>query len=247
MERRTIAEEELEEELLEELEEGPYDPTKVPFIEHFKHNAPSVGWDWELLASVAYHESRFNPHTVSPGGAQGLMQLMPVTGQKFGLTDSTFFLPADNIAAGCKYIARLQRFFSDISDPTEQTKFVLASYNAGPAHIYDAQALARKYGADPQRWDDVEYFLGLLKQEEYYADSVCKYGYFGGRQTIAYVRGTLRTYQEIRTGTFSMKPRAAAVAASDSILFPLDSLDLIEAEPEEQPEPASADSLNRPV
>lgn len=246
VERQAIEEEMLEEELAEELEDEVYDPTKVPYIEDFKRCAPSVGWDWELLASVAYHESRFNPHTVSPGGAQGLMQLMPVTGEKFGLNDSTFFLPADNIAAGCKYIARLQHFFKDIEDVAEQTKFVLASYNAGPAHIYDAQALARKYGADPQLWDDVEFYLGLLKQEEFYTDSVVKYGYFGGRQTIAYVRGTLRTYQEIRTGAFSMRPRSVKLTAeSDSLQYPLDSLDLMEAEPEEHPAADRPDSASQ--
>jgi len=247
MERHAIEEELLAEEELAE-EELIVDPSAVPFEADFRRCAPSIGWDWELLASVAYHESRFNPNTVSPGGAQGLMQLMPVTGMKFGLTDSTFFAPADNIAAGCKYIARLQHFFDDIEDTAEQTKFVLASYNAGPSHIYDAQALARKYGADPQKWDDVEYFLGLLKYEEYYTDSVVRYGSFGGRQTIAYVRGTLRTYREIRTGEFSMKKRPQVAAAdSDSLQFSLESEEASEAELSETTFGESADSATFPL
>lgn len=230
VERQAIEEEMQEEALLEEER----NPSKVPYIEHFKRNAPSVGWDWEMLAAVAYRESRFNPHTVSPGGAQGLMQLMPVTGRKFGLNDSTFFVPADNIAAGCKYIAHLQRFFRNVEDPAEQTKFVLASYNAGPAHIFDAQALARKYGANPYIWDDVEYYLQLLKLDEYYTDSVVQYGRFSARTTVSYVHNTLRVYGDIRSGKFSAKhlptPR---VVNDEGLQYPLDSEDLMEAEQEE--------------
>jgi len=248
VERHAIEEELLAEEEENIEEEAVYDPSAVPFEADFRRCAPSIGWDWEMLASVAYHESRFNPNTVSPGGAQGLMQLMPVTGMKFGLTDSTFFNPADNIAAGCKYIARLQHFFEDIADTTEQTKFVLASYNAGPSHIYDAQALARKYGADPQKWDDVEYYLSLLKYEEYYTDSVVRYGSFGGRQTIAYVRGTLRTYQEIRTGEFRLKKRSQLAADdADSLQFSLESEEASEAELSEATFGESSDSASFPV
>lgn len=241
VERQAIEEELEEEALLEEMN----NPSKVPYIEHFKRYAPSVGWDWEMLAAVAYRESRFNPNTVSPGGAQGLMQLMPVTGRKFGLNDSTFFVPADNIAAGCKYISHLQRFFRNVEDPAEQTKFVLASYNAGPAHIFDAQALARKYGADPCLWEDVEYYLQLLKQEEYYKDSVVQYGRFSARTTVSYVHATLRVYGEIRSGKFSAKHLPTARVVSDEGLqYPLDSEDFIEAEQEEAALPELRDSAS---
>lgn len=209
----------MEEERTEDIQKNP---SKVPYIEHFKHYAPSVGWDWELLAAVAYHESRFNPNTVSPGGARGLMQLMPVTGEKFGLNDSTFFLPEDNIRAGCKYITRLQHQFKGVKDSVEMAKFVLASYNAGPAHILDARALARKYGANPDRWDDVEYYIGMLRYEEYYTDSVVRYGFFKGRETTAYVHNTLRTYRQIQHGEFDASKRLIARRET----LPSDSADL---------------------
>ena len=172
--------------------------SNVPFAEHFMTYAPEIGWDWELLAAVAYHESRYNPKVISPSGARGLMQLMPVTGHRFGLTDSTFFVPEDNIAAGVKYIARLQYHFRFVTDSVEQTKFVLASYNAGPAHIFDARRLARKYGDNPNRWDNIERYLEALSQEEYYTDSVVQYGSFNSRETTRYVHNVLRTYDKIQ-------------------------------------------------
>lgn len=188
-------------EAIEEIQEEEYTESvvsNVPFAEHFMTYAPEVGWEWEMLAAVAYHESRYNPNVVSPGGASGLMQLMPVTGRRFGLTDSTFFIPEDNIAASVKYIARLQYHFRFIEDSVEKNKFVLASYNAGPAHILDARRLAKKYGANPNRWDNVEYYISCLKYEEYYTDSVVQYGSFNGGETTAYVRNVLHTYHKIQ-------------------------------------------------
>lgn len=172
--------------------------SNVPYAVHFMTYAPEVGWEWELLAAVAYNESRYNPRVVSHGGARGVMQLMPKTGMRFGLNDSTFFEPEDNIAASVKYIARLQHQFRFITDTTEMTKFVLASYNAGPAHILDARRLAKEYGANPNRWDNVEYYIGQLKYEEYYTDSVVKYGSFNGGETTSYVHKVLHTYNRIK-------------------------------------------------
>lgn len=171
--------------------------SSVPYAEHFMTYAPECNWPWELLAAVAYHESRYNPNITSPSGARGLMQLMPVTGKRFGLNDSTCYVPKDNIAASVKYIARLQNQFRFVSDSTEQIKFILASYNAGPAHIHDARRLAKKYGGSPYRWSDAEEYLNQLKYEEFYTDSVVQYGYFNSAATTQYVHGVLRTYHRI--------------------------------------------------
>lgn len=184
--------------VVEEIEEEEKVLSNVPYAEHFMTYAPEVGWDWELLAAVAYHESRYNPNVISPSGARGLMQLMPVTGKKFGLNDSTFFVPQDNIAAGVKYIARLQYHFRFVNDSVEQTKFVLASYNAGPAHILDARRLAKKYGENPNHWTTVEHYLNQLSDEQFYTDSVVLYGSFNSYETTRYVKNVLRTYSRIQ-------------------------------------------------
>jgi membrane-bound lytic murein transglycosylase F len=51
----------------------------------FRRYAKEIGWDWRLLASLAYTESNFNPNVVSWAGAKGLMQLMPATARAMGV------------------------------------------------------------------------------------------------------------------------------------------------------------------
>ena len=76
---------------------------------------------------------------------------------------------------------------------------MLAAYNAGIAHIYDAIALAQKHGKDPTRWDaNVEQALLWKANPDFYTDPVCKYGYFGGRHTVAYVHNVTTLTSRIR-------------------------------------------------
>ena len=51
----------------------------------FKKYAQEIGWDWRLLASLAYTESNFDTTAVSWAGAKGLMQLMPATARAMGV------------------------------------------------------------------------------------------------------------------------------------------------------------------
>ncbi len=55
-----------------------------PFDDIIRSYSDSIGWDWRLVASLIYQESRFNPSVISPVGAYGLMQVMPETGRYFG-------------------------------------------------------------------------------------------------------------------------------------------------------------------
>lgn len=168
-----------------------------PYDQWFKEYAPQISWDWRLLAAVAYHESRFNPNTVSPMGACGLMQLMPVTGAKFGLDSLNMFDPEANISAGVQYIKYLKMVYHDIEDKEERTKFILASYNAGPAHVLDAMKLTEKYGGNPHIWyDNVEYYLQKKSDPEFYNDPVVRYGYFNSGPTRSYVQNVLTTYHK---------------------------------------------------
>ena len=178
----------------------PEEDEVLPYQHIFETYAPLVGWDWHLLAAVCYEESRFNPLAQSYQGAQGLMQLMPQTARQYALNDSTVWSPAENIRAGAEYISRLQQVYSFISDSTEQMHFVLASYNAGPAHIMDARRLAKRYGRSPYVWfDNTEYWLRQLQAEPYSTDSVVFYGAFpNSEETIMYVRKVLRTAQRFK-------------------------------------------------
>ena len=132
----------------------------LPYQAVFEHYAPLVGWDWELLAAVAYHESHFNPKAHSYAGACGVMQLMPKTAHRFGLNDSTIWVPEDNIRAGVEYIQFLQRKWAFIQNKDEQTKFVLASYNVGPGFIFTARRQVREGGkGNAYVWADVEPYV----------------------------------------------------------------------------------------
>ena len=172
----------------------------LPYTAYFKEYAPLVGWEWEMLAAVGFAESRFKPTAQSQFGAAGIMQLMPKTAAKYGLNDSTVFEPRDNIEAGAKSLATLKRQFRYVPDSTERVKFILAAYNAGTAHILDARALARKYEANPNRWEEVEPFLALLSDSVYYTDSVVRWGAFQGGETMRYVGKVMNIHSRIKQG-----------------------------------------------
>lgn len=167
-----------------------------PYDEFFKQNAKQIDWDWRLLAALAFNESHFDANAVSSAGALGLMQMMPGTGAKYGLDSATIFQPDAAIAASVQYIKSLNLIYRAIEDPEERIKFILASYNAGPAHIIDARALATKYGENPNLWSIVEKYLLLKNKPEYYNDEVCKFGYFRGKHTVRYVGDVFDTYNK---------------------------------------------------
>ena len=158
----------------------------------FRKYASQINWDWRLLAALVYTESNFNPSAVSWAGARGLMQLMPSTARAFGVPAGMESDPEQSIKGGVRYIADLQKIFFKIKDEKERIMFVLASYNAGIGHVFDAMALADKYGKDKYVWNgNVAVYMLLKNREEYYKDPVCKSGYFRGTETYNFVRDVL--------------------------------------------------------
>lgn len=167
-----------------------------PYDDIFKKYAQKIGWDWRLLAAVAYAESEFDKNAHSWAGARGLMQLMPQTGMEFGLNANNFTNPESNIEAGVEYIKSLNMIYRKVEDKEERIKFILASYNSGPAHILDAIALTEKYGKNKRIWfNHVEYYLSKKNDPQFYNDPACKYGKFRGKETLRYVPFVLDTYQ----------------------------------------------------
>lgn len=161
----------------------------------FKKYASDIDWDWRLLASLAYTESNFDTAVVSWAGARGLMQLMPRTATAYGIPEGREFNAEENIKAATKYIKDMNKSLRSIPDKDERTYFILAAYNAGLGHIYDAIALANKHGKNRAKWyDNVENFILLKSNEEYYTDSVCRNGYFRGVETYNFVREIMERY-----------------------------------------------------
>ena len=87
-----------------------------------------------LVAAVVEAESRFVPDVVSPRGAVGLMQVLPATGERWGVSDLAN--PGANLDVGSRYLARLVRQFDG------DLELALAAYNAGPAAV-------ERYGGVP--------------------------------------------------------------------------------------------------
>lgn len=159
------------------------------FDDLFKKYAKEIDWDWRLLASLAYTESNFDTTAVSWAGAKGLMQLMPRTARAMGIPPGKEQNPEESVKAAVKYIASTDRSLSMIPDKQERINFILASYNAGLGHIYDAMALAEKYGKNKNIWhNNVENYILLKSNEEYFTDPVCRNGYFRGIETYNFVR-----------------------------------------------------------
>lgn len=181
---------------------------------YFKEAAHAVGWDWRLVAAQCYQESGFDPNAVSWAGASGLMQLMPSTAAQMGLKKELIFKPAENIAAATRYISHLQNVFKSVPDPMERIMFVLGAYNAGPGHIQDAQALARKYGRNANSWSDVSEYVRGLSQARYYRDPVVRHGYMIGSETYGYVQSIVERWQAYGGGTYV--GRAGAPMRSES-------------------------------
>ncbi|HMF56322.1 MAG TPA: transglycosylase SLT domain-containing protein, partial [Pyrinomonadaceae bacterium] len=151
-----------------------------------KQYAPELAWDWRLLASQMYQESRFKPDAHSWAGAVGLLQLMPATARQYGVQNP--LSPEDNVQGAVKFLKWLNGYWDDrISDEQERLKFVLASYNCGAGHVDDAQRLTERYGGNPQSWEDVSYWLLQLSTQQYSTDPVVKFGFCRGVEPVNYV------------------------------------------------------------
>jgi soluble lytic murein transglycosylase-like protein len=113
------------------LPEPPPPPAPVPKSSMFdpiiNKYANHYSLDPTLIKSIIETESGFNPKAISPKGARGLMQLMPATAQRLGVSNS--FDPEDNIRGGVKHFRSLMDNFNN------DLKLSLAAYNAGENRV----------------------------------------------------------------------------------------------------------------
>ncbi|HEX6179336.1 MAG TPA: lytic transglycosylase domain-containing protein [Thermoanaerobaculia bacterium] len=123
------------------LFKSKYDATIIKAAKHFDVDAA-------LVSAVIKAESDYDPATVSHKGARGLMQLMPATARRFGVTNS--FDPEQNIHAGVKYLRWLLKEFDGNAD------FAVAAYNAGEGNV-------RRYDGVPPFRETVNYINRIAK------------------------------------------------------------------------------------
>ncbi len=165
--------------------------TISPYDRLIISHAKAEGFDWRLIAALIFEESRFEPEAESDKGAYGLMQVRPIAAADVG--ESEFFSPDDNIRTGVRYLKQLDQNFQDVN-PADRLQFILAAYNMGPAHIRDAQQVARRLGYDPARWDSgVALVAPLLELPAIYGELPA--GYAQGSSTVAYVQRILDRYE----------------------------------------------------
>lgn len=99
----------------------------MPYQTAITHYAQRYRVDAALVQAVIAIESCYNPTAVSPKGAQGLMQLIPATAERFGISNS--MNARQNIRGGTRYLAWLiKRFDGDVQK-------ALAGYNAGEGAV----------------------------------------------------------------------------------------------------------------
>jgi soluble lytic murein transglycosylase-like protein len=108
--------------------------------------------DPHLLWTIGYLETRFQPRSVSPKGARGMMQFIPATGRRYGLyTRGDFHDPLRSIDAAARYVRDLNVMFDGRID------LVLAGYNAGEYAVINS-----RYRVPPYRETRSYVARGLL-------------------------------------------------------------------------------------
>lgn len=130
---------------------------EVPFGSIIYREAKKNDIRPELVAAVVQAESRFKPTARSGAGAVGLMQLVPRTGKWMGARDLTN--PAQNIAAGTKYLKYLNERFDG-----NETK-VIAAYNAGEGNV-------KRFGGVPPFKETRKYVSKVRNYEIEYKNRV---------------------------------------------------------------------------
>jgi soluble lytic murein transglycosylase-like protein len=102
-----------------------------PFLQAIIAEAAQInGLPATLVMAIIQNESNFAPMAVSPKGAMGLMQLMPMTAASLGVADP--FAPRENVMAGCRYFRWLLDSFQGA------VPLALAAYNAGQQRVISA-------------------------------------------------------------------------------------------------------------
>ncbi|HKR63850.1 MAG TPA: lytic transglycosylase domain-containing protein [Thermoanaerobaculia bacterium] len=123
------------------LFKSKYDAIIIEAARHFDVDAA-------LVSAVIKAESDYDPRTLSNKGARGLMQLMPATAKRFGVTNS--YDPGENIYAGTRYLRWLLKTFDGNAD------LAVAAYNAGEGNVW-------KYNGVPPFRETVNYIHRISK------------------------------------------------------------------------------------
>ena len=181
------------------------------YTAQFQEASVDAGFDWRLLAAMAYQESLWDAQAISPTGVEGLMMLTNRTAREMGVSDRTD--PAQSIRAGAAYLRKLHDRIPDRIQEPDRTWMALAAYNMGMGHLEDARVLTERQGDNPDLWQDVKTRLTLLDDPAYV--NQLRYGAAPGGQAAVYVRHIRRYYDLLVWANNSDRHRANMVALAD--------------------------------
>jgi soluble lytic murein transglycosylase-like protein len=124
------------------------------FEKLIRHFANRYDVDIALVKAIVHTESYFNPDATSKVGASGLMQLMPATAERYGVTD--IYDPRQNLEAGVRYLRYLLVKYGN------RMRYAVAAYNAGESAV-------QKYNGIPPYPETQRYVHKVMDRVTYYS------------------------------------------------------------------------------
>jgi membrane-bound lytic murein transglycosylase F len=161
------------------------------YLDDFIEAGKKYDIDPYLLAAQSYQESHWDRKAKSPTGVRGMMMLTQPVAKSLGV--SSRLNARENIFAGAKFHNKMKKMVEHVEEP-DRSWLALAAYNVGRGHFRDAQALAKKLGKNPDKWNDMKTVLPLLADKDYYKD--LRYGYARGNEPVTYVT-RIRNYEKL--------------------------------------------------
>jgi membrane-bound lytic murein transglycosylase F len=162
------------------------------YAEMFRQAQISTGFDWRLLAALAYQESQWDPLATSPTNVRGMMMLTEETADRLRVTNRLD--AAQSIRAGSRYLAILRdELPMNVPEP-DRTWLALAAYNLGMGHLNGGRAIAKGRNANPDSWFEMKKVLPLLTRPEVYER--LKSGRARGGEAVILVEN-IRAYYDI--------------------------------------------------
>lgn len=146
----------------------------------FQRYADRYEFDWLMVISQAYQESRLDHSLRSHAGAIGIMQMLPDTAADRNVDVGDITDLENNIHAGNKYLRFIRDtyFESEPMDQLNKTLFSFAAYNAGPRRVAKLRKEAKQKGLDPNVWfDNVEVIAArrIGRETVDYVSNIYKY------------------------------------------------------------------------
>jgi membrane-bound lytic murein transglycosylase MltF len=120
----------------------------------FQEYAGQYDFDYLMIMAVGYQESQLDQRRLGPGGAVGIMQVLPSDAAAPPINIANVNTAPNNILAGVRILHQIEeQYLNDPAiDPLNKTLLAFASYNAGPNRIAELRARAKQEGLDPNKW-----------------------------------------------------------------------------------------------